>query len=136
MFEDRRPGGVTALAILVGIVGVVALVIGFISLIGAGATWLGQSDASAIPAVAIASFYIAVGLVTLFVAWSLMNLRPWAWMLAVGVVVLQLVGHVVSVVAGDIGVSQAIAASVIPVIVLVYLTRPRVRGVFRGGNAA
>ncbi len=131
MFEERRPGGVTALAILIGIAGAGALVLGFIAVIGAGATWLGESDASAIPAAAVGGFYLAVGLITLFVAWSLLSLRRWAWVLAVIVVVLQLVGHVVSVVARDIGVPQAIVASVIPVIVLVYLTRPRVRSVFR-----
>ena len=130
MFEDRRPGGVTALAILVGIAGAGALILGFIALIGAGATWLGESDASAISAAAVGGFYLVVGLITLFVAWSLLNLRPWAWVLAVGVVVVQLVGHVVSVVAGDIAVPQAIVASVIPVIVLVYMTRPPVRGAF------
>lgn len=130
MFEEQRPGGVTALAILVGIAGVIVLVIGFIAVIGAGATWLGASDASAIPAATIGAFYLALGLITLFVAWSLLSLRRWAWVLAVIVVVVQLAGHVASVVARDIGVPQAIVASVIPVIVLVYLTRPRVRSAF------
>jgi hypothetical protein len=130
MFEERRPAGVTVLAILVAIAGAGALALGIVSIIGAGATWLGKGDTSALPATVTGVFYLAVAAVTLFVAWALMNLRPWAWMLAVAVVAVQLAGHLVSALGQDLGWLQAILASIVPILVLFYLFRPNVRAAF------
>jgi hypothetical protein len=130
MSSGARPGGVTVLAVLVGLAAIPPLAYGIISLIGSAATFLSTADSPALPILAIGVVYLAVAVVYLAVAWALLSLRPWAWILAAIVAVGHIAINVVSALTGNVGWPQAIGASIIPIIVAVYLFRGDVRAAF------
>jgi hypothetical protein len=126
----ERPRGVTILAALAALSGVVPLAYGIISLIGAGATWLSPADTSAIPALAMAIWFLAVGIAWFAVAWGFVTLAGWAWLVGVVVTGVSVATNVIAAVAGNVGWPQAIVASIVPGIVVVYLFRADIRRAF------
>ncbi len=120
-----RPTGVTILAIL-------AIVVGLLNIL-AGAVLLGGAMPSAY-ASAAAAFRVAgiaaliIGLAYIVFAVGAFRLRPWAWGLGVVLAILTIVGDVLQLGAGSSGAS--IAGIVIAAIILVYLFQPGVRTAF------
>jgi hypothetical protein len=130
MLRDGRPTGVTVLAVLAAIGGIAPLAYGIISIIGSAATFLSTADSPALPIAALGLAYLAVAAVYFGVAWALFGLRPWAWYAAAIVSGGHLALNLVSALGGNVGWSQAALASIVPLIVFVYLFRADVRAAF------
>ena len=125
-----RPMGITILAVLSAIGGVLGL-LGGIALIGLGGVAAASTGSAAffglgavwgllVLATAIASLVFAYG------AWTL---KPWAWPLGVALQVISLALAALTVISGgDIG-SQIISI-VISAIILYYLFQPNIKAVF------
>ncbi len=122
----QRPTGVTILAILAVIGGILGLL--------AGLVLIGLSSVSfAIPG--LAGLVVIIGLVTLAVAildfvfaYGAWNLRPWAWTLGIGLEVVSIIINVIQLRSDTITntiISIAIAAGII-----YYLYQPHVRRAF------
>ncbi len=114
LMARRRPLGVTIIAILVAI-GAVFEIIGGLALLAVFAP--------------IGIFALIVGVISLFVAWGLWTLKPWAFWLVVIVEVIHLVQAIFSVARGQgVGIGDII----FPVVILLYLFLDRnVRAAFR-----
>jgi hypothetical protein len=130
MLRDGRPTGVTVLAVLVAIGGIPPLAYGIISFIASASTLLSTADAPALPIAVMGLVFLGIAAVHFGVAWALFSLRPWAWLVAAIVAAGNIVIEVVAALAGNLGWPQALLASVIPLIILVYLFRADVRAAF------
>lgn len=128
--EGRRPTGVTVVAVLVALGGVGPLAFGIVSLIGSAATLLSTADSPALPVAVMGAVYLGIAAVHFFVAWALADLRSWAWIVAVIVSGGQVVVNVLAALGSNVGWPQAVGASLIPLVVFVYLFRPHVRAAF------
>jgi hypothetical protein len=71
----------------------------------------------------------SVGLAMLFVAWGLFSLRAWAWIVTVGLEIIDGLFALVRVADGPRSLAPWLSLAVAATIV-VYLTRPNVRRVF------
>lgn len=130
MLREDRPTGVTVLAVLAAIGGVMPLLYGIISIIGAAATFLSTAETPALPTLVMGLVFLGVAAVFFGVAWALFDLRPWAWLVAAVASGGQIVLNVGSAIGGNLGWPQAALASVVPLIVFVYLFRSNVRAAF------
>ena len=111
---NRRPLGVTIIAILVAIGAIFEIIAGVVGL------------AVFAP---IGIFALIVGVISLFVAWGLWTLQPWAFWTVVIVEVIHLVQAILSMTRGQ---GTGIGDLVIPIIILLYLFLDRnVRAAFR-----
>lgn len=116
-----RPPGVTTLGIL-------AILIGLLGLVG-GATLLTSSDAFV---VGLSAFAVVVGILYLVTGIGFLQGARWGWIMGLIVSVLALVRNVIEAVQG--GVVFAIPGVVVALVIIYYLTRPKVKGFFgRGG---
>jgi hypothetical protein len=79
------------------------------------------------PWLGIAFLFLATLLVLAATGW--LKRRYWGWLLTVGIIATQVIGDFVNIIRGDYlrGVTGFVIASAL----LVYLLRPRVRGLFR-----
>ena len=111
---NRRPLGVTIIAILVAM-GAIFEIIGGLALL------------ALLPPVGIVA--LIVGVISLFVAWGLWTLKPWAFWLVVIVEVIHLVQAVFALARGQ---AVGIGDVAFPVVILLYLFLDRnVRAAFR-----
>jgi len=129
-----RPTGVTVLAVLSIISGVLSLLGGFGALLLGGLATVGgaaqgNADAAAlgIVAVVIAVTLLITGALSLVVAYGLWTLRGWAWITAI---VLQVIGLAMNGFNLFQGSSGAVFSIAIAVVVLYYLFRPNVKEAF------
>lgn len=124
----RRPTGITIIAILLAISGVVSVVVG---LSAAGVYDLGMGGAAGNEAQGWAD--VIVGVITLLVSYGLWTLAGWAWTISVVVVGIRvLIGVWAVVVQGldsSLGV-QALVQAVVNVLILLYLFSGGVRAAF------
>lgn len=124
----QRPTGITIIAILLAISGVVSVVIG---LSAAGVYDLGMGGTTGNEAQGWAD--VIVGVITLLVSYGLWTLAGWAWTISVVVVGIRvLIGVWAVVVQGldsSIGV-QALVQAVVNVLILLYLFSGGVRAAF------
>lgn len=109
-----RPLGVTIIAILVAIGGVLEIIGGLLALVS-------------YPGLAIVT--LILGVLALVLAWGLWTLKPWAFWTTV-------ILEAINVIQGIIGLTQRQGASVfgliVPIIILLYLFMDRnVRAAFR-----
>ncbi|HLX57168.1 MAG TPA: DUF2127 domain-containing protein [Ktedonobacteraceae bacterium] len=112
--SSRRPLGVTIIAILVAIGAVIEIIGGLLLL------------ATFAPVGIIA---LIVGIITLFVAWGLWTLKPWAFWLVVIVEVIHLIQAFFSVARGQGG---SIVDIIFPIVIILYLFLDKnVRAAFR-----
>jgi len=116
-----RPLGITIIAIILGIQGILSIIAGIFSLTAAGAN----------PAFAIVGIItLILGILYLILAWGLWTLQPWAFW---GVVVLE----VIALINGIFALSQGNTGTgllniVISLIILIYLFADRnVHAAFR-----
>lgn len=110
--EKGRPLGITIIAILLIINGIIFLVTGtgiliFLPFIG-------------IP-------LIIIGIANLFVAWGLLKGKGWAWIFTLIVNGISIILNAVSIASGNVG---AIVGIIINAVIIYYLYRPNVRSYF------
>ena len=110
--EKVRPTGVTILAILEIIGGIIAIVSGFI------VTPLFVFDAFS---VVIGPILIILGIVSFFLAWGLLKGKSWAWTLALIITIISVIFDLTSF---------NVIGLVIDGIILYYLFRPHVKDYF------
>jgi len=137
----KRPTGITILAI-------VYIVLAILSLLWSGLVFgvggLSSLFGGLVGAENVAAFGVSSGwggflgiitaVVQLIVGIGLLSMKKWAWILALIGVVLTVVQGVVSMFAGGVfGFMCGGLALIIPVIILIYLLRPTIRGVFGVG---
>ncbi len=129
----NRPLGVTIIAILAFINGLVGLCVPGLVIIGGGISALFSGGLGLV--IVCGGLLLAAGpILWLIVAYGAWNLRPWAWwvgMVATGVTV---VGVVINIING-VGILQAVASAPLSVIIFIYLLLPDIRRAFGIGNA-
>jgi hypothetical protein len=120
----ERPIGVTALAMLYGLIGLIVIVVG-------GA----MSGISMGPVKGFSNFPLPLGLLTiaggvcLFAfAYGAWGLKPWAW--GLGIAIMIVVPALDLVLAGTNGIGMIVVAAFI----IVYLLQPHVREAFGRGS--
>ena len=133
---SERPTGITILAVLAVIGGIISLFFGgFMAFLGPpmGVEMtketdeaLGAAFGGAMMAMGIA--FVVHGLLQLVTAYGLFTLKGWAWLLAVVMQVLSLVLNGIQLFRGEVG--GAVIAVVIAGGILYYLFRPHVKQAF------
>ena len=118
MFKRIRPFGVTLLAILVIISGVIAIVGGIFF-----ATIASLLDIDFLEAMSgiFAGILVAIGIASFVMAWGLLDGRPWAWTATLVLTIISIIFELAS--ANFVGL-------IIDAIVLYYLFRPHVKAFF------
>jgi hypothetical protein len=136
MMQRQRPTGVTVLAILAFIGGVLGILAG-LAVIAAGgivaATGVAATTASASAA---GGFIMVVGIITLILGIldivlgiGALRLSPWAWPLGVGLMVVSILVDVFYISQGQ-SIGSQVVGILISAGVIYYLTRPNVRQAF------
>lgn len=128
----RRPLGVTIIALLDIITGLIALVGGILGFLGLGL--VGERIPVIVDAVAGVALVIAIliAVASLVLGWGLWTLKPWAFWATVIVEVLTIADHLLGWLTHHLGTTSSITEIVIPVIIIVYLFADRnVRAAFR-----
>lgn len=74
---------------------------------------------------------LALGVVYFLVAFGLWDMHRWAYWLTLGISVLHVAGSIVAAMLGGPTWAMAAAASLVPVILVVYMLTPGVRRAFR-----
>ncbi|SRR5579875_855562 len=100
----HRPAGITILAILAGLAGLVSIGL------GVGASFFG-----------FGSFFVLIGLIELGVAFGFWTGAPWGWWLGIIGAVLDIISIL----------SLNVLGLIIGIVILYYLTRPHVKAWFR-----
>jgi uncharacterized membrane protein HdeD (DUF308 family) len=108
--QKQRPLGVTLIAILTAIGGIIFLASGLVLLI-----------------VGIGIILLALGIAYLVMAYGLWKGREWAWTITLILSVIGIIVAIVSVAAGNV---SAIISIIIQGIVIYYLYRPNVKAFF------
>ncbi|MBA2283853.1 MAG: hypothetical protein H0W02_00065 [Ktedonobacteraceae bacterium] len=123
-----RPLGITILAIILAVFGILALlgvILGFI-----GASQIGGAAAGALTVALIIAAIFAIAYLVL--AWGLWTLRPWAFWATAVVMVLSLLNALFGLVVQHTALSGLLLGLIIPIVVLIYLFADRnVRAAFR-----
>lgn len=119
--QGDRPTGVTILAALAFVQGVIIL------LVGAAAITVGGTlpGLGALPGGILAAFgglFIVIGLVYFLAGWGLLEGENWAWILSIVLAVLGLFAFPIG--------------TIISIAILYYLTRPKVKRFFGRGQGA
>ena len=108
--QTKRPLGVTIIAVLMIISGIVSIISG-ISLLLFG----------------IGIFVVILGIATLVIAWGLLKAKPWAWTLTV---IISIIAIIVSIVGIATGGFHQVISLILYGIILYYLYRPDVKAYF------
>lgn len=128
----NRPLGVTIIAILAFINGLLGLCLPGLVIIGGGIGALFSGGLGLI--VVCGGLLLAAGpLVWLLVSYGAWNLRPWAWwagMVATGITVVSVVVNIIN----GVGIVQAMASAPLSIVIFIYLLLPDIRRVFGIGN--
>jgi hypothetical protein len=137
--SKSRPTGVTIIAILNIISGIIMVVGGFglaaISSILPTMTTIdpnagGQMAVAGLlgaGGVAIGGILIILGIISFIVAWGLLKGKSWAWSVTIILSIISIVMGIVSLVAGSFG---SIVNIIIAGIIIYYLYRPHVKAFF------
>jgi hypothetical protein len=126
----QRPTGVTILAVLAIIGGVLGLCggltlfgVGGLGVLGGSAAAGGMGFLFGGLSLVSAILYLAFGIG----AWML---KPWAWILGIVGVAVSILSTLVTLVSGNGSLISAIISIIIPVIILWYLFRPEIKKAF------
>jgi len=128
----RRPVGVTIIAVLDIIVGLLVLIGAILGFLGLGLA--GEHIPRVIDAVAGIALGVALilGIAALVIGWGLWTLKRWAFWATVVLEILTIADHLLAWFTHHISIASLIANIVIPVIIVVYLLADRnVREAFR-----
>jgi hypothetical protein len=133
-----RPFGVTIIAILMIISGIVMIIVGAGTVaIAPFLPPLAQTEGMmidgisgallSVTAIISGTILLALGIAALFIAYGLFKARGWAWTAAVVLSIIVIIMSVVSIVTGNIG---SIISLAINGVILYYLYRPHVKAYF------
>jgi hypothetical protein len=134
-----RPTGVTIIAILNIISGIIMLIGGVgLAAIGSILPTMTKIDPNAggqlavagllgVGGVAVGGILVILGIISFIVAWGLLKGRGWAWTVTLILSIISLVMGVISLVAGSFG---SVANIIIAGIIMYYLYRPHVKVFF------
>jgi uncharacterized membrane protein (DUF2068 family) len=129
--QKNRPLGVTIVAILMIISGVISLVGGSLGLIGGIALSVLANDPEfgifGAGLVAISSVIIALGIASLVVAWGLFRGKGWAWLITVIIAIISIVFSIVGIASGQL---HSIVTLIIYGVIVYYMYRPEVKSYF------
>ena len=137
--SKSRPTGVTIIAILNIISGIIMLVGGFgLAAISSILPTMTTIDPNAggqmavagllgVGGVAIGGILIILGIISFIVAWGLLKGKSWAWSVTIILSIISIVIGIVSLVAGSFG---SIVNIIIAGIIIYYLYRPHVKAFF------
>jgi hypothetical protein len=117
MQEKTRPLGVTIIAILIVISGVLILIVGI------GLVFV----------VVVGPISLAIGIAYLVMAYGLLNGRGWAWTISTIVLIIGIILQIVSIprtIASGSSLSGDIISIAISAFILYYLYRPHVKSYF------
>ena len=125
-----RPTGITILAVLSAIGGVLSILggIALVGLGGLGAASTGQAALFGMGAI-FGLLLLASGIASLAFAYGAWTLQPWAWTLGVALQIISLVLAVLTIVGGG-DISGQIISVAIAAIILYYLMQPSIKAVF------
>jgi hypothetical protein len=125
-----RPMGITILAVLSAIGGVLSILAGIalIGLGGVGAASTGQAALFGLGAI-FGLLILASGIASLAFAYGAWTLQPWAWTLGVALQILSLALAVVAIIGGS-DISSQIIGVAISAIILYYLMQPSIKAAF------
>jgi hypothetical protein len=135
---SQRPSGITIIAVAFIILGILSLVwslvvFGFGTFTGVTGAIFGAENVAEAGRAGFWNgvFGIAGAILDFIVAYGLLNLRRWGWVLALIAVGINVVSGVLGLVSGGfIAVCWGILGLIIPAAVLIYLLRPNVRKAF------
>ena len=136
-----RPTGVTIIAIL-SIIGGIIMLIGGLGLVAIGSVLpmipASESDLSGVPAaligagaIAIGAISIILGILSFVVAYGLLKGLGWAWTVTLVLSIASIVLNAASLVSGNFG---GIVSIIISAIIIYYLYRPHVKAFFGKGR--
>jgi hypothetical protein len=130
---QKRPAGVTIIAILLGILGIVEGGFGGVILVASllGAFVLPMQSLAVGGATGV--FYLLVGLVKLFFTWGLWQLQRWAFWATVFIAALSLLVSVINAITEPAPTSWVLLVDIfIPLVILIYfILDSNVRKAFR-----
>jgi hypothetical protein len=118
----QRPTGITILAVLAGIGGVLGLFGGFVLLFAGTVVFGGLGALLGIAALAYAALLLAF-------AWGAWTLQPWAWPLGVAGAIFGIVISILYIIGGQSIVSQAFGI-IVDGAILYYLNQPGIKSLF------
>ncbi|MEX0629185.1 MAG: hypothetical protein WEE67_01970 [Chloroflexota bacterium] len=125
---NQRPTGVTILAILAFVGGILSI-LGALALLGLGGFLAGAGFGGL--AVFFGIYALVWGALALWIGWGFWQLRPSAWRWGI---ILMVIGAVITIIQVPLGYSGGIASAAISVAidlaVIYYLTTPAVRAAF------
>jgi drug/metabolite transporter (DMT)-like permease len=135
----KRPTGVTIIAILIIIGGILLLLAG-IGGVAVGSLFI-SSQIIGLGFVIIGAIILAVGIGYLVVSYGLLKGKRWAWTITVVLLFIAIAINVASIIFGSFAInmdtstfltvnSDNIASIIISVIILYYLYRPHVKSYF------
>ncbi len=135
---QQRPTGITVLALVYILLASLSLlwslfVFGFGGVAAAFGSLFGAESVATtgINSVVSGTLGIITAIVQLIVAFGLWKLRPWAWLLAIVAVGLNVVGGALGVFSGGLWTfCCGLFGLIIPVGILIYLFRPDVKRAF------
>jgi hypothetical protein len=128
MTASARPTGITILAILAAIGGVLGIVGGLgVTLLGGLLSAYTGVFGGLITIIGLAA--IIVGVAQIVSAYGFWTLKPWGWMVGVGIAVANIVIAVLWYLAGS-GISNQILSVVISAVILYYLWQPSIKALF------
>jgi hypothetical protein len=138
-YGSARPRGVTILVVILavgavlGALAAIAFLIGVLKFsdLAGGFGYSGTSISSTTAALGIAAYTIVV-LVLVYGAWTL---KPWAWLLGLGVFVVSVISDVLAGVVGAMAPANVIINVLIAALLVYYWFRPNVRAAFRGSSS-
>ncbi len=135
----ERPLGVTILAILAMISGILTIIggIAFISLgpLLSMAAHRGAGAALALSFIApfgtaLGAVFVVIGIISLIVGWGLWKGSSWAWYLSVILLAISLISSVAQMALAPVMAGGGIVSIIIDVVILYYLFRPHVKEFF------
>jgi len=136
----KRPVGVTIIAVLLGIQGILEVLIGAGLLVFAFRTGHtirigGHTTAGTIVDIlgsVLGGTALVVGIITLIFTWGLWTLKRWAFWATVIIVVLNILARLAGFIQSRPNITSIVISLIIPVAILLYfMVYPQVRHAFR-----
>ena len=121
-----RPFGVTIVAILMAIEGIILIGGGIAGIVAGGiiGAELGLAGGAIIAASSVA---LALGVVGLFIAWGLITGKGWAWIITIIVTIIMAIVNIIQLANGRY---EHVIGLIINGVILYYMYRPQVKAYF------
>ncbi len=129
-----RPGGITLIAVLAFISGVLGLC-GATPLFGVSLIGLviptGVTQVLGVVGILLGLFLALGPILQIIFAYGAWNLRSWAWWFGIVAIGISVLSAIVSIVgSGGAAIHTALTNALLPIIIFIYLLTPNVRSVF------